>query len=95
MPVETTWLRTRDLEKKYSDGKYKGQRKLAVAALFRCETPETLDALVKKLNARTYRDTVRARTGMVSLWRIRGSFRRPEVSPAPFDITLTRLRRAD
>jgi hypothetical protein len=45
MPVKTTWLRTRNLERKYNDGKYKGQRKLAVAALLRCETPGTLDAL--------------------------------------------------
>ena len=59
MPVRTTWLRTRNLEKKYNDGKYKGQRKLVVAALLRCETPETLDALVKKLNPQAYWDTVR------------------------------------
>lgn len=46
-----TWLKTRALSKKYDDGKFREgtQRKLVVATLLRCETPQTLDSLVEKL----------------------------------------------
>lgn len=56
-----TWLKTRALSKKYDDGKFREgtQRKLVVATLLRCETPQTLDSLVEKLDSPSYWATVR------------------------------------
>jgi hypothetical protein len=56
-----TWLKTRALSKKYDDGKFREgtQRKLVVATLLRCETPQTLDSLVEELDSPTFWSTVR------------------------------------
>jgi len=67
MAAQTTWLKTRALSKKYNNGQYREgtQRKLVVAALLLCENPQTLDVLIKKLDAPPYWATVRRkdRTG--------------------------------
>lgn len=76
MAATKTWFRTRALGMEHNDGKYREgtQRRLVVAALLSCETPQTLDSLVEKLDNPAYWATVKRkdRTGkpLESSWFI-------------------------
>jgi hypothetical protein len=56
-----TYRATRDLSQKHQQGKYgeATQRNLVVAALVDSGTPQTIDSLVKKLDAPPYWATVK------------------------------------